>query len=69
VAGRENGVDLVFTTNTETGKTTELDKEPHINVSFYNGLNVPTQLPCLPETTAKSCIGRMGLDQWSGGIE
>jgi pyridoxine/pyridoxamine 5'-phosphate oxidase len=40
VAGRENGVDLVFTTNTETGKTTELDKESHVNMSFYNGLNV-----------------------------
>jgi general stress protein 26 len=33
-------VDLVFTTNTETGKTTELEKESHVNISFYNGLNV-----------------------------
>ena len=45
VAGRENGVDLVFTTNTETGKTTELDQDSHCNVSFYNGLNVP--FPCV----------------------
>ena len=40
VAGREDGIDLVFTTNTETGKTDELAEEPHVNVSFYNGLNV-----------------------------
>jgi hypothetical protein len=40
VAGRENGVDLVFTTNTETGKTTELDQDSNCNISFYNGLNV-----------------------------
>ena len=36
-------MDLVFATNTETGKTTELDQDSHCNISFYNGLNVRFQ--------------------------
>jgi len=34
IAGAENGIDLVFHTNTETGKTGELKNDPHVNVAF-----------------------------------
>jgi len=34
IADKENGVDLIFHTNTETGKTDELLSEPHVNMSF-----------------------------------
>lgn len=35
-SNQENGVDLVFTTNTESGKTDELLHDPNINISFLN---------------------------------
>jgi len=34
LAATENGVDLIFHTNTETGKTDELYSDPHVNMSF-----------------------------------
>ena len=34
LADKENGVDLIFHTNTETGKTDELHSDPHVNMSF-----------------------------------
>jgi len=34
IADKENGVDLIFHTNTETGKTDELLSDPHVNMSF-----------------------------------
>ncbi|PSR78775.1 hypothetical protein BD289DRAFT_443446 [Coniella lustricola] len=38
VAAKENGgIDLLFHTNTESGKTDELQSDDHINVSFLNG--------------------------------
>lgn len=36
LAGRVNGVDLLFHTNTESGKTDELHHDPNINISFLN---------------------------------
>lgn len=30
------GIDLLFHTNTESGKTDDLDADPHVNVSFIN---------------------------------
>ncbi|KAH8597174.1 hypothetical protein B0O99DRAFT_592921 [Bisporella sp. PMI_857] len=37
LAGKENnGIDLIFHTNTESGKTSEIDSDPHINISFLN---------------------------------
>lgn len=34
---QENGgIDLIFHTNTESGKTDDLEKNPAINMSFYN---------------------------------
>lgn len=30
------GIDLIFHTNTESGKTDDLEKNPAINMSFYN---------------------------------
>lgn len=32
-----NGVDLTFTTNTESHKTDELAADPHTNIAFYDG--------------------------------
>lgn len=38
VAAKENGgIDLLFHTNTESGKTDQLQSDEHINVSFLNG--------------------------------
>ncbi|RVD89969.1 uncharacterized protein DFL_000955 [Arthrobotrys flagrans] len=34
IAGTENGIDLIFHTNTATSKTDELNSDPHINISF-----------------------------------
>lgn len=34
IAGTENGVDLIFHTNTATGKADELNNDPHVNISF-----------------------------------
>ncbi len=35
LAATSQGVDLLFHTNTETGKTDELAQEPHVNIAFY----------------------------------
>ncbi|EGX46423.1 hypothetical protein AOL_s00109g181 [Orbilia oligospora ATCC 24927] len=34
IVGTENGIDLVFHTNTATGKSDELNNDPHVNISF-----------------------------------
>ncbi|TGZ78157.1 protein bli-3 [Ascodesmis nigricans] len=34
IAAKENGVDLLFHTNTETGKTDEIKSDQHVNVAF-----------------------------------
>jgi len=31
-----NGIDLIFHTNTESGKTDDINSDPHINISFIN---------------------------------
>ncbi|KAI9855441.1 MAG: BLI-3 blue-light-inducible Bli-3 protein [Vezdaea acicularis] len=36
LAAKENGVDLLFHTNTESGKTDELASDPNINIAFLN---------------------------------
>lgn len=47
LAARENGVDLIFHTNTETQKTDELQADPHVNLAFIKSSNVslPMVLP------------------------
>ncbi|KAI9793963.1 MAG: BLI-3 blue-light-inducible Bli-3 protein [Piccolia ochrophora] len=37
LAGKENGIDLLFHTNTESGKTDDLTSDSNINVAFLNG--------------------------------
>jgi len=37
LAGKEdNGIDLIFHTNTESGKTDDITSDPHINIAFLN---------------------------------
>jgi len=37
LAAKENGgIDLIFHTNTESGKTSNIDSDPHINIAFLN---------------------------------
>ncbi|KAG9229179.1 hypothetical protein BJ875DRAFT_387897 [Amylocarpus encephaloides] len=37
LAGKESGgIDLLFHTNTESGKTDDISSDPHINISFLN---------------------------------
>ncbi|PTD01477.1 Protein bli-3 [Fusarium culmorum] len=35
-ATETGGIDLLFHTNTESGKTDDLDADPHVNISFIN---------------------------------
>jgi len=35
-AKETNGIDLIFHTNTESGKTDDIISDPHINISFLN---------------------------------
>jgi len=36
LAAKENEIDLIFHTNTESGKTDELSGDPHLNIAFLN---------------------------------
>jgi len=37
LTAKENGgIDLIFHTNTESGKTDDIDSDPHINIAFLN---------------------------------
>lgn len=36
LAAKENGIDLIFHTNTESGKTDDITSDPHINIAFLN---------------------------------
>lgn len=36
LAAKENGIDLIFHTNTESGKTDDISSDPHINIAFLN---------------------------------
>jgi len=37
LAAKENGgIDLIFHTNTESGKTDDIDSDPHVNIAFLN---------------------------------
>jgi len=36
LAAKENGIDLIFHTNTESGKTDDLASDPHLNIAFLN---------------------------------
>jgi general stress protein 26 len=31
-----DGIDLIFHTNTESGKTSDIETDPHVNISFLN---------------------------------
>jgi len=38
LAGKESGgIDLIFHTNTESGKTDDIESDPKVNISFLNG--------------------------------
>ncbi|KAK6537715.1 hypothetical protein TWF694_011883 [Orbilia ellipsospora] len=39
ITGNENGIDLIFCTNTETGKAEELKGDPHVNLAFIRDKN------------------------------
>ncbi|KAI9892050.1 MAG: BLI-3 blue-light-inducible Bli-3 protein [Vezdaea aestivalis] len=36
LAGKEDGIDLIFHTNTESGKTDDLTSDSHVNIAFLN---------------------------------
>ncbi|KAK4442974.1 blue light-inducible protein [Podospora aff. communis PSN243] len=38
VATESGGIDLLFHTNTESGKTDDLSTDPHVNISFLNNM-------------------------------
>lgn len=40
IAAKENGVDLLFHTNTESGKTDEIASDSHVNVAFIKSSTV-----------------------------
>merc|ERR1711964_339883 len=56
LAARETGgIDLIFHTNTESGKTNDIDSDSHINISFLNssgeGPPSPAKPPSSPTVT------------------
>ena len=57
LAAREDGIDLLFHTNTESGKTDELVGDPHVNVAFLNDSNVGPLALFEMSMTVDHCVG------------
>lgn len=76
------GVDLLFHTNTESGKTDNLESDPHVNISFLNSsgewasISGTTSILTDRETvkkyyspSLKAWIGDLGDGKHNGGPE
>lgn len=83
VAAQEHdGIDLLFHTNTESGKTDELQSDEHVNISFLNGsgewasvsgaATVETDRELVKKHYSpllKTWLGDLGDDKHDGGPE
>ncbi|KAI9851628.1 MAG: BLI-3 blue-light-inducible Bli-3 protein [Thelocarpon superellum] len=73
LAGTENeGIDLIFSTNTESGKTDDLTSDPNINIAFINSsgewASVSGQAEVIIDRdTVKSYYSR-ALKAWLGDL-
>jgi hypothetical protein len=65
LAAKESAVDLLFHTNTETGKTDELLSDPHVNMAFIKPNTVNPSFSSYSFSDRADFdflyIGRMGL--------
>jgi len=83
LAGKENGgIDLLFHTNTESGKTDDIQSDPHINISFLNSSGEWASVSGIPEIITdretikkhyspalKAWLGDLGDGKHDGGPE
>jgi len=73
VAAKENGgVDLLFHTNTETGKTDDLTSDPHINISFIDSsgqwASISGEASVLTDRETVKKYYSPGLKAWIGDL-
>jgi len=73
LAAKENdGIDLIFHTNTESGKTSDIDSDPHINVSFLNSSGEWASISGTPSViTDRSSVKKYyspALKTWLGDL-
>lgn len=80
---QENGgIDLIFHTNTESGKTDDIQSDPHINIAFLNGTGewasvsgtseIVTERATVKEyysPSLKAWLGDLGDGKHDGGPE
>lgn len=67
------GVDLLFHTNTESGKTSDLQSDPKINISFYNSTgewaSVSGEATIITDRDVVRKYYSPGLKAWLGDLE
>jgi len=81
-AKESGGIDLIFHTNTESGKTSDIDSDPHTNISFLNASgewasisgtsSIITDRDVVKKyysPTLKSWLGDLGDGKHDGGPE
>jgi len=73
LAAKENGgIDLIFHTNTESGKTSDISSDPHINISFLNSSGEWASVSGTPEIiTDRSVVKKYyspALKAWLGDL-
>jgi len=81
-AKETGGVDLIFHTNTESGKTNDISSDPHINIAFLNGSgewasisgtsSIITDRAIVKKyytSTLKAWVGDLGDGKHDGGPE
>ncbi|PNP38665.1 protein bli-3 [Trichoderma gamsii] len=73
LAGTESGgIDLLFHTNTESGKTNDLSNDPHVNVSFINSsgewASIAGQASVITDRDLVKKTYSSGLKAWLGDL-
>ncbi|UKZ66862.1 uncharacterized protein TrAtP1_008028 [Trichoderma atroviride] len=73
LAGTESGgIDLLFHTNTKSGKTNDLSNDPHVNVSFINSsgewASVAGQASVVTDRDLVKKTYSSGLKAWLGDL-
>ncbi|RFU72404.1 bli-3 [Trichoderma arundinaceum] len=71
-ATESGGIDLLFHTNTESGKTNDLSNDPHVNVSFINSsgewASISGQASVVTDRELVKKTYSSGLKAWLGDL-
>ncbi|KAL7789517.1 hypothetical protein V8C37DRAFT_386177 [Trichoderma ceciliae] len=71
-ATESGGIDLLFHTNTESGKTSDLSNDPHVNVSFINSsgewASISGQASVVTDRDLVKKTYSSGLKAWLGDL-